>query len=295
MSVRPPNDLHTNQDIYDDIDILDLDDLDRRPAGASRQSRRTRPAPYAQGPSWADPRFLIPLLLFLTAVLLIGLAFRSNSTGDNNVALLDQEDQVIAQSDLAREVQEAELRAGFGGLTVTEVGDTIVIEGEVADPLVAASVGAVARSVEGTQRVDNRVIVAGGAIDVTVSSQPTVGGTALGDLATQLAAAGQITFDTGATSITAEGAVTVDTVARLLQQVPGLAIEIHGHTDSEGDETANQVLSQQRAEAVVIALGQRGVDTSRLTAIGFGESNPIAPNITADGRATNRRIEFVVQ
>lgn len=290
MSVRPPNDLG----VYDDIDILDLDDIDRRPPGQGRRPRNTRPTPQP-GPSWTDPRFLIPLLLFLTAVFLIGMAFRSNSVGDD-AALLDAENQVIEQTDLARNVQEAELRAGFGGLTVTEQSDVIIIEGSVPDNITAASVGAVARSVEGTQRVENRVVVAGGAIDATATpTSQVVVPTGVGDLSAQLAAAGNVTFDTGKTTITNEGAQTIDAVASLLNQAPGMVIEVHGHTDSDGDETANQVLSQSRAEAVVSALAARGVDANRLTAVGFGESNPIAPNITADGRATNRRIEFVVQ
>lgn len=293
MSVRPPDDLG----MYDDIDILDLDDLERRPQRSPRRPRSTHPTAPPPVPTWSDPRFLIPLLLFLTAVFLIGMAFRSNSVSDqSDNVLLNEENQVIEQSDLARKVQEAELRAGFGGLTVSEQDDVIIIEGSVPDAISAASVGAVARSVEGTQRVENRVVVAGGAIDVaTPTTQPVVVAIGGGGLATQLAEAGKITFDTGKTTITPEGAITIDTVASLLARAPGQAVEIHGHTDSDGDETSNQVLSQARAEAVLNALGQRGVDMTRLTAVGFGQSNPIAPNITADGRATNRRIEFVVR
>ena len=86
----------------------------------------------------------------------------------------------------------------------------------------------------------------------------------------------------------------VDSAAALLTQDPGARIEIHGHTDSDGDSETNQILSQQRAEAVLSALVARGIDPARLAAIGFGESQPIAPNVTDDGRATNRRIEFIV-
>jgi len=288
MSVRPP----------DDVDILDLDDLDaydRRPPGATRRPRQPRRAPQPVGPSWTDPRFLVPLLLFLTAVFLIGMAIRSGSgSSSENGDLLAQENAVLDQTELAKKVQEAELRAGFGGLAVAEEDGTIIITGTVPDQMVAASVGAVARSVEGTQRVDNRVVVLGESAEATPTSTAPVVAAGAGGLADQMAQAGQITFEPGSTAITAEGSATIDAVGALMNRAPGVLIEIHGHTDSDGDETANQVLSQQRAEAVLSALQQRSVDTSRLTAVGFGESNPIAPNITAEGRATNRRIEFVV-
>lgn len=285
----------------DDLEYLDLDDLDSyaaRPAGTQRRQRQVRPTPPIQREqSWSDPRFLVPLLLFLAAVFLITLAFRSQSVSDSDAELLAQENEVIDQTELAREVQEAQLRAGFGGLVVTEESDTIIITGTVPDATVAASVGAVARSVEGTQRVDNRVVVVGGVVDDTAATVPTTAPLVVagaGGLSEQLGNSGLITFETGSTAITAEGSTTVDIVADLLNRAPGVAVEVHGHTDSDGDETANQVLSQQRAEAVITALAQRGVDTTRLTAVGFGESNPLAPNITADGRATNRRIEFVL-
>ena len=290
MSVRPP----------DDLEYIDLDDVDShgyRSPGANRRPRRQPIAPAPATQSWTDPRFLVPLILFLTAVFLIVLAFRSDSVADSNAALLEQENAVIEQSDLAIAVQEAELRAGFGGLIVSEDDGTIVIAGTVPDALAAASVGAVARSVEGTQRVDNRVTIEGGAVDAAVAATTTAPAVVAGGggIAEQLADVGVVTFETGSTSITPEGSITIDAAAALINRVPGLAIEVHGHTDNEGDETANQVLSQARAEAVVSALAQRGVDTTRISAIGFGSSNPIAPNITDEGRATNRRIEFLAR
>jgi len=286
MSLWPP----------EDVDILDLDDLDRTGPRQQRRPRQQRPAPRQSGGSWTDPRFLIPLLLFLVAVFVIGLAMRSSTVEESDAVLLEQESAVIPPSKLAQDVQAAQLRAGFDNLQVSEQDGVVVITGTVADELVAASVGAVARSVEGTQRVDNRVVVAGGTglgTATTAAVGQVVVEAGSGGLTDQLAALDQITFETGSALLTPEGSVVVDSAAALLNRAIGVQIDVHGHTDSDGDETTNQVLSQERADAVVAALGQRGVDTTRLTAIGFGESNPIAPNITAEGRATNRRIEFV--
>ena len=277
MSIYPP----------DDVDIIDLEDLDRNAGGARRRPRQSTPPPRQRdNSSVTDPRFLVPLLLFLLAVLVIGMAWRARG-GD------ETETTTAVGSELAQSVLDAQLRAGFNGLTVDEIDGVIIVDGVAANATDVAAIGAVARSVEGSQRVDNRVTVEGGSLDTpfpATESPLTNGGT---DLSNQLNNLGNVTFEAGSSDLTNEGAVVVDNVARLLEQSPGIRIEVHGHTDSDGDESANQVLSQQRAQAVVAALAQRGIDSSRLTAVGFGEAQPIAPNITAEGRATNRRIEFV--
>ena len=67
-----------------------------------------------------------------------------------------------------------------------------------------------------------------------------------------------------------------------------------GHTDSDGLPEENELLSQSRAEAVVTALVAQGVESERLDAVGFGDTQPIASNETGEGKARNRRIEFLL-
>ena len=72
-------------------------------------------------------------------------------------------------------------------------------------------------------------------------------------------------------------------------------VVVEGHTDSQGQDDANQRLSQSRAQAVVTFLSSQGVASGRLSAVGRGESEPVASNANAEGRANNRRVELVIQ
>jgi len=85
----------------------------------------------------------------------------------------------------------------------------------------------------------------------------------------------------------------LNTVAQVLRDFPQIRIEVQGHTDSRGGDAYNQRLSQQRADAVREYLSRQGIDTSRMTARGYGEAQPIESNRTRQGRASNRRVEFV--
>ena len=76
---------------------------------------------------------------------------------------------------------------------------------------------------------------------------------------------------------------------------PLCLIEIEGHTDAEGTPERNARLSRRRAEAVAEYLAEAGVDAQKLSAVGYGETRPVAPNDTPANRARNRRIEFAVR
>ncbi len=83
-------------------------------------------------------------------------------------------------------------------------------------------------------------------------------------------------------------------VARVLNQYPQTTITIAGHTDSTGSQEYNQKLSERRAEAVKNALVGMGVSPSRMTAVGYGKTRPIADNSTESGRQMNRRVEILI-
>lgn len=110
-----------------------------------------------------------------------------------------------------------------------------------------------------------------------------------------LSAQNAILFRSGAAVLAAEGMPTLDAIAAALVACPDAAINIEGHTDSDGDAALNLALSVARAEAVAQALVERGVASERLYVLGFGESLPIADNATAAGKSQNRRIVVSVR
>lgn len=99
-------------------------------------------------------------------------------------------------------------------------------------------------------------------------------------------------FDTDSYELKPSSRAELDKLAELLLANRGVKVEIGGHTDSIGSEADNQVLSERRAGAVVTYLKEQGIEEHRLTSKGYGESNPVATNETAEGRAKNRRTEM---
>lgn len=103
-----------------------------------------------------------------------------------------------------------------------------------------------------------------------------------------------IQFEPGKDVIKKTSYGILDNVVKIMKENPSYLLEINGHTDSQGDDAKNMTLSQKRAEAVRNYLVSKGIETSRLTPKGYGETVPKATNDTPAGRAENRRVEFKV-
>lgn len=103
---------------------------------------------------------------------------------------------------------------------------------------------------------------------------------------------GGATFDFGSAELTPPLIALLDTAAGILIRNPSVALTVEGHTDSVGSDLFNQGLSEARANAAVAYLTELGIPEARLTAVGYGETRPIASNATAEGRQQNRRLEF---
>jgi outer membrane protein OmpA-like peptidoglycan-associated protein len=102
-----------------------------------------------------------------------------------------------------------------------------------------------------------------------------------------------ITFDVGKSTIKPESMGEINRIAVLMKDNPELKFSVEGHTDSTGSEATNQTLSDARSKAVVDKLVETGIAADRLQSAGKGQSSPIADNGTDEGRAKNRRVEFV--
>jgi OmpA-OmpF porin, OOP family len=134
-------------------------------------------------------------------------------------------------------------------------------------------------------KVDISVKPAAAPVDATVCQQ----------LFSELLGKGTIRFETGRSTLDPDSAGLLDRLIEIALRCPTANIEVEGHTDAAGEPAANQSLSEKRAQAVVDYLVKAGLPASRFTAVGYGSTQPVATNDTEEGKAQNRRIEFVVK
>lgn len=102
-----------------------------------------------------------------------------------------------------------------------------------------------------------------------------------------------ITFDVGKSTIKPESMGEINRIVQLMNENPDLKFSVEGHTDATGNAASNQTLSEARSKAIVDKLVEMGIAADRLTSVGKGQNTPIADNSTDEGRAKNRRVEFV--
>ena len=112
---------------------------------------------------------------------------------------------------------------------------------------------------------------------------------------TTAAEGGTITFQRASAELDRRSHQTLDQLAQIAKTCPGFAIEVGGHTDSEGEPDRKLRLSERRAKSVLDYLVKAGVPTATLHAAGYGDAKPKVPNDSAENMAKNRRIEFNVK
>jgi outer membrane protein OmpA-like peptidoglycan-associated protein len=105
----------------------------------------------------------------------------------------------------------------------------------------------------------------------------------------------KILFETDSAKILGQSSALLEEIAEVLSKNPNLEqVEIQGHTDNTGGRELNQRLSDSRANAVRDWLIKAGINAGRLTAKGYGQDKPLAPNVTEANRARNRRVQFII-
>jgi outer membrane protein OmpA-like peptidoglycan-associated protein len=143
--------------------------------------------------------------------------------------------------------------------------------------------------------------VAGAIIGKKMDQQAAEMGKVLGDAEVKREGEGivinfkeKVLFAYNRYDLSSSAQANLDKLKEILNKYPDTDITVIGHTDAIGSDSYNQTLSEQRANSVNTYLRQNGISSTRLKAIGKGESDPVATNDTDEGRAQNRRVEFVI-
>jgi outer membrane protein OmpA-like peptidoglycan-associated protein len=177
--------------------------------------------------------------------------------------------------------------AAIGAATGGAIGALASKNDRGKNALIGAGAGALAGGAVGyymdSQEQALRAQLAGTGVDVTRNGDQI-----------DLSMPGSITFVTGSAELTPAVLPVLDSVGEVLLENDQTAINVAGYSDNTGGAAYNQALSERRAHSVSSYLATRGIAQKRLLTVGFGESNPMASNDTADGRQQNRRVQLTV-
>jgi OmpA-OmpF porin, OOP family len=175
------------------------------------------------------------------------------------------------------------MKPGFDGRMEWTDGKTLMLDGTVGSDALKAEAAANAAKMVGTGvTIDNRLKVV--AVAASVVQQQKVADILKLDI---------VEFNSGSAKLTPKGVATLNKVAEALSSGT-TKVAIAGHTDNAGNDANNLKLSEDRAATTLDYLAGKGIARSRLTAQGFGHTQPIADNATSEGKQRNRRIEFTV-
>jgi outer membrane protein OmpA-like peptidoglycan-associated protein len=192
---------------------------------------------------------------------------------------------VMAGCKTTRTQRGAMIGAGAGAAAGAIIGKTAGNTG--AGAIIGATVGGVAGAIIGRQMDKQAEEIAKEIPNAEVIHQE-------GEEGIVVNFESKVLFATDKFDLTETSKATITDLAVILNKYPDTDLTIQGHTDSTGPEAYNQTLSEKRANSVADFLKVQGVDGQRITAVGFGETMPVADNSTVEGRAQNRRVMFVI-
>lgn len=202
-----------------------------------------------------------------------------------NMATVEADLSARARTAAANAIDEARAVAS---------GRDIALSGSARAPDAIARAIAAVDATFGVRKVIAGITAARPAADANAAQPLTSAASCEAELAAVVSRE-RIRFKTGSADLDESSAPVLVSVLSIAKRCQTGAIEVAGHTDNQGNEQSNMTLSTARAQAVTRHLAANGIDAARLSAVGFGDTRPVASNDTDAGRAQNRRIEFRVR
>ena len=199
------------------------------------------------------------------------------------------------EADLSSRSQQALNGASIPNIGVGAEGQIVTLTGEVSDEATKRKAGEEAARVFGVEEVRNEITIKAVASAPVMTREERVAAETCQVTFNRLLKQDTIRFATASPTIRTSSFPLLDRIAEAAKGCPAASVEIGGHTDADGSMTTNMKLSQARAESVMNYLRGKGVESARLTPIGYGPSRPVADNSTPAGMQQNRRTELKVK